>query len=72
MKMAIAKLKEFTGIQRAAPERIEKHETEQALRNAQYALDCQLLDLKNEFLQREGKLRQEFLDRVAEIASEAE
>jgi hypothetical protein len=67
--MAIAKLKEFTGVQRAAPERIEKNEMEQALRSAQYALDCQMLDLKNEFLIREGKLRSEFLSRVAEIAS---
>jgi hypothetical protein len=70
--MAIAKLKEFTGLQRAAPERIEKNEIEQALRSAQYALDVQLLDLKNEFLAREGKLRQEFLDRVAAITSEVE
>jgi hypothetical protein len=69
--MAIAKLKEFTGLQRAAPERIEKAEIEAALRSAQYALDCQLLDLKNEFLVREGKLRQEFLDRVAQITAEA-
>jgi hypothetical protein len=37
------------------------------LRDAQYALDVQLHDLRSEFLHREGKLRQEFLDKVAEI-----
>lgn len=67
--MAIAKLKEFSAVQRAAPERIELHEQESALRSAQYALDVQLMDLKNEFLAREGKLRQEFLDRVNQITS---
>jgi hypothetical protein len=49
--------------------RIEKNEMEQALRAAQYALDVQLLDLKNKFLAREGKIRQEFLDRVNAITS---
>ena len=66
------KVEKFPALQRAAPERIEKNEMEQALRAAQYALDCQLIDLKNEFLAREGKLRQEFLDRVNQITSEAE
>ena len=67
--MAALKIKEFTGLQRIAPETIERHSMEQALRDAQYALDVQLHDLRSEFLMREGKLRQEYLDRVAEITS---
>jgi hypothetical protein len=39
--------------------------TEQALRAAQYALDCQMLDLQSEFLTRQGKLRDEYLAKVA-------
>ena len=65
----VQKVKEFPGVQRIAPQSIEKNEMEQQLRSAQYALDCQLLDLKNEFLAREGKLRQEFLDRTAAIVA---
>jgi hypothetical protein len=42
---------------------------EQSLRDAQYALDVQLHDLRSEFLHRESKLRQQYLDAVAEIAS---
>ena len=67
--MAALKVKEFTGLQRIAPETIEKHEMEQALRDAQFALDVQLLDLRNEFAHRENKLRQDYLDRVAEITA---
>ena len=63
------KLKEFPGLQRIAPDRIEKYEMEQALRSAQHTLDAQLHDLKNEFLQREAKLRQDFLDRVNSVVS---
>jgi hypothetical protein len=66
--MAIAKLREFPGLQRIAPETIEKHTIEQSLRDAQYALDVQLHDLRSEFLHREAKLRQQYLDAVAEIA----
>jgi hypothetical protein len=62
-------LTKFPGLARIAPETIEKHEMEQALRNAQYTLDVQLHDLRAEFLQREAKLRQEYLDRVSEITS---
>jgi hypothetical protein len=40
-KPAVAK---FPGLQRLAPEAIEGHDTEQALRSAQYALDIQLHD----------------------------
>jgi hypothetical protein len=43
--------------------------TEQALRDAQFALDVQLHDLRTEFLHRESKLRQDYLDRVAEITA---
>jgi len=67
--MAALKVKEFTGLQRLAPETIEKHSIEQALRDAQFALDVQLHDLRTEFLHREGKLRQDYLDRVAAITS---
>jgi len=67
--MGALKVKEFPGLQRVAPETIEKHEMEQALRDAQYALDVQLHDLRSEFLQRESKLRQEYLDRVAQITA---
>ena len=58
------KLKEFQGVSRIAPEHIEKAEIEQALRAAQHALDVQLHDLRTEFLHREAKLRQEYLDTV--------
>ena len=67
--MAIAKLKEFGGMQRLAPAAIEAHETEQALRDATFAHEMQMLDLKNEFVHREAKLRTEFLERVAAITS---
>jgi hypothetical protein len=67
--MAALKVKEFTGLQRIAPETIEKHSIEQALRDAQYALDLQLHDLRSEFLHRESKLRQDYLDRVAAITA---
>jgi len=63
------RVREFPGVARIAPETIEKHEMEQALRSAQYALDLQLLDLRNEFAHRENKLRQNYLDRVNEITS---
>jgi hypothetical protein len=67
--MSALKIREFPGLQRIAPETIEKHEMEQQLRDAQFALDVQLHDLRSEFLSREGKLRQEYLDRVAEITA---
>jgi hypothetical protein len=52
-----------------APAAIESHETEQQLRDAQYVLDVQMHDLRAEFIGRESKLRQEYLDRVAEITA---
>ena len=67
--MGALKVKEFPGLQRIAPETIEKYEMEQALRDAQFTLDVQLHYLRREFLQRESKLRQEYLDRVAEITA---
>jgi hypothetical protein len=67
--MGALKIKEFPGLQRIAPETIERHTMEQSLRDAQFALDVQLHDLRSEFLSREGKLRQEYLDRVAEITA---
>ena len=67
--MGALKANAFPGLQRLAPETIEKHTMEQQLRDAQFALDVQLHDLRSEFLSREGKLRQEYLDRVAEITT---
>jgi hypothetical protein len=67
--MTALKVKPYPGLQRTAPETIEKHDLEQQLRAAQYELDLMLLDLKNEFVQREGKLRQLYLDRVNAIVS---
>ncbi|HEY8005687.1 MAG TPA: hypothetical protein VIE66_02520 [Methylocella sp.] len=57
----------FPGLARIAPDHIEKSEIEQALRAAQYALELQLHDLRSEFIHREGKLRQDYLDSVAQI-----
>ena len=65
--MAIAKLKEFPGVARLAPEHIEKNEMEQALRAAQFKLDH---DLRAEFIAREGKLRDEYLAEVREITGD--
>jgi hypothetical protein len=67
--MGELKVKPYPGLTRIAPETIEAHTTEQALRDAQYALDVQLHDLRSEFLHRESKLRQDYLDRVAEITA---
>jgi hypothetical protein len=67
--MTALKIKEFPGLSRIAPETIEKHSMEHALRDAQYVLDVQLHDLRSEFLSRESKLRQEYLDRVGEITA---
>jgi hypothetical protein len=69
MQMAIAKLNSFPGLTKIAPETIEAHTTEQQLRDAQFELDVQMHDLRSEFLQREGKLRRAYLDRVNQIAA---
>ena len=58
---------QFPGVTKIAPEVLERHEVEQQLRDAQLELDLQLHDLKTEFIHREGKLRQAYLD--SEIAS---
>lgn len=68
--MAIAqKIEKFAGLTKVAPSNIEGHETEQALRSAQYALDLQLHDLRAEFILRESKIRQGYLDQVNTILS---
>jgi hypothetical protein len=67
--MSALKNKEFTGLQRIAPADIEARSTETALRDAQFALDLQLHDLRSEFISRGSKLRQEYLERVAEITA---
>lgn len=69
--MVLQKVEKFPGLTKIAPQNIEAGTTETALRDAQYALEVQLHDLRTEFLHREGKLRQEFLDQVAAITSEA-
>jgi len=63
------KVKPFPGVQLVAREAIQKNEIEQALRAAQYKLDCSLHDLRSEFIVRENKLRDEYLAEVAEIAA---
>jgi hypothetical protein len=67
--MANLKVRDFNGVTRIAPANIEANSTTQALRNAQYEFDVMMHDLRSEFIQREGKLRQEYLDRVGEITS---
>ena len=67
--MALQKVREFTGLQKIAPAAIEAHETEQAIRDATFALEIQLHDLRSEMLHRESKIRQEFLDRVNQITA---
>ena len=66
------KVEKFAGLQRIAPETIEKYELEQQLRGAQYELDAQLHDLRSEMIHRESKIRQAFLDRVNQITGGAE
>lgn len=67
--MAIAKLKEFTGVTTIAPQSIEAHETEQALRDATFTFEIQLHDLRSEFLHRESRLRDDYLSKVAAITA---
>jgi hypothetical protein len=67
--MPLQKVREFTGLAKIAPANIEARSTETALRDEQYAFDLQLLDLKNEFVHRESKLRAEFLERVNQITA---
>ena len=66
--MTALKVKPFTGITKIASETIERHEMEQALRDAQFALDVQLHDLRSEFLHREAKLRDDYLAKVTQHA----
>ena len=66
------KIEKFPGLAKIAPANIEARTTESSLRDAQYALDVQLHDLRTEFLHRESKLRTEYLERVAQITSEGE
>ena len=68
--MAIAKLKEFSGVARLAPKTIESQTTASALRDAAYAYELQILDLRNEVVHRENKLRADYRARVEEILGE--
>jgi len=71
-KMANAlKLEKFPGLTKVAAPNIESRATESALKDAAFAHEIQLLDLKNEFVHREAKLREEYLNRVNQITSEA-
>lgn len=65
------KLEKFPGLQKLAPANIEARSIESSLRDAQFNLDMQLLDLRTEFVHRESKLRADYLERVATITSEA-
>jgi hypothetical protein len=69
--MSALKIKEFPTVARTAPEAIEKNEMEQALRAAQFKLDRMLHDLRNEFIARESKIRDEYLSEVMTITAEA-
>ena len=61
------KVEKFPLTARLAPERIERHETEQALLSAAFVRDAHMRDLENEFAQRAAKIRQQYLDDVAEV-----
>jgi hypothetical protein len=65
------KIKPYPGAQMVGQASIEKNDIEQALRSAQFKLDRMLHDLRGEFIARESKLRDEYLDRVAEITASA-
>jgi hypothetical protein len=64
----IAKTKPGTGLRLVADETIESRDLSEAMRTEAFNLDCRLADLRAEFISREAKLRQDFLDRIAEIA----
>lgn len=66
--MPVLKLKQYPVGRLVADGTLTAHNTEQELRAAQYELDIKLHYLRTEFTAREGKLRQDFLDRVEEIA----
>jgi hypothetical protein len=68
-KMALAKIEKFSGLTKVAPANIEARTTESALRDATFAYEVQLLDLKNEMIHRESKLRTEYLERVNQITA---
>jgi hypothetical protein len=68
---SLPKVKPFPGVQKIALVHIEKRAVEDELRADQFALDVQLHDLRTEFLNREAKLRDEYLERVAVVAGEA-
>jgi len=65
------KVERLPGVPKLAPANIEAHTVETALLAEAYAFDMQMLDLKNEMVQRESKLRAGFLARVAAITAEA-
>jgi len=67
--MALTKVEKFPGVTKIAPQNIEARTIETALLDEAYAFDMQLLDLKNEFVARETKLRAEFLGRMAQITA---
>jgi hypothetical protein len=66
------KVKPFPGVQYVAAKSIATNATEQSLRAAQYELDVALHDLRSEFLARENKLKDAYLEAVAQISGQAE
>jgi hypothetical protein len=66
------KVKAWPGVQYVAAKNIATNATEQSLRAAQYELDLALHDLRSEFIAREGKLKDAYLQTVAEISGQAE
>jgi hypothetical protein len=59
--MATLKVREFNGVTRIAPEIIESHSLEQALRDETFAYEMLLHDVRSEFIAREQKLRESYL-----------
>jgi uncharacterized protein YpbB len=67
--MSTLKVRDFPGLQKIAPETIEKHSLERALRDETFAYEMQLHDLRSEFIAREQKLRESYLAKMNAITS---
>jgi hypothetical protein len=67
--MTALKVKDFPGLTRVAPQTIESHSLEQALRDETFAYEMLLHDLRSEFIAREQKLRESYLAKMNAITS---
>jgi hypothetical protein len=63
------KVRDFPGLTRVAPQTIESHSLEQALRDETFAYEMLLHDLRSEFIAREQKLRESYLAKMNAITS---